>query len=161
MAEKTARSSFFKGGVLCLSSGEIVAVEGKRFPVAVRELLENPGDMSVGGISGEGESGGRIRMNEGNCSGEDRLSSLEGGGTGRTPSESLGGASESISERLKDTGGMRDKTVVEIHEAEETLEIFISGGRRESENGIHVAGKGFEAGGRDGVTKESVGLGSS
>ena len=116
--------------------------------------MENPGDMSVRGISGEGESGSRIRMNEGNCGGEGRLSSLEGGGTGRTPSESLGGASESISERLKDTGGMRDKTVVEIHEAEETLEIFISGGRRESENGVHVAGKGFEAGGRDGVTKE-------
>ena len=56
MAEKTARSSFFKGGVLCLSSGEIVAVEGKRFPVAVRELLENPGDMSVGGISGDVEA---------------------------------------------------------------------------------------------------------
>ena len=40
MAEKTARSSFFKGGVPCLSGGEIVAVEGKQFPVAVRELLE-------------------------------------------------------------------------------------------------------------------------
>ena len=52
----------FEGGVPCLSSGEFVAEEGKRLPVAVREPLKNPGVMSVRGICGEGNVR-RLKLN--------------------------------------------------------------------------------------------------
>ena len=37
---------------------------------------------------------------------------------------------------------MRNKTAVEVHKAEETLEILDRGRRRIMEDGVNVAGKG-------------------
>ena len=114
----------FEGGVPCLSSGEFVAEEGKRLPVAVREPLKNPGVMSVRGICGEGKGGSRVRVNEGNGGGQGGLSVKEGSSAGGGPGEGLERTDESIHEELEDTGGMRNKTAIAVNEAEETLEIL-------------------------------------
>ena len=51
-------------------------------------------------------------VNQGNSSSKGRPSMMEGDSTFRRPGESLGRTGEGITERLKDTGGMRDGTVV-------------------------------------------------
>ena len=61
---------------------------------------------------------------------------------------------EGISEGLEKTGGMRKETAVEVNEAEETLKVLNSLWLGVVENGVHIGGKGSDAGGGDLVAKE-------
>ena len=85
--------------------------------------------MAIGGISGEGDWSSGVRMEEESSRGQNFLDAVKSRFHSRRPGERARVASQGISERLENNGGMRKKTAVKADESEKTLEI-LEGGRK-------------------------------
>ena len=118
--------------------------------------------MAIGGISGEGDWSSGVRMEEESSRGQNFLDAVKSRFHSRLPGERGRVASQGISERLENNGGMRKKTAVKVDESEKTLEILEGGRKRILTDGINVRGEGSDAGSSDSVTQEGErGLGKN
>ena len=125
-------------------------------------LLKDSTKVAIGGISGEGNWSSGVRMEEESSRGQNLLDVVKSRFYSRLPGERGRVASQGISERLENNGGMRKKMAVKVDESEKTLEILEGGRKRILTDGINVRGEGSDAGGSDGVTQEGErGLGKN
>ena len=82
------------------------------------------------------------------------LSLAESLGHRRSPGEQFWSTDVSIGEGAENSGGMGNKTAVEINEAKKTLKILDRSGLRIVENGLDMGGKRGDASSCDMVAKE-------
>ena len=128
--------------------------EGQRLPVVGDKLLKNTANMRIRSISGQRKRSSGMRMGEKSGMGEGLLSLAESLGHRRSPGERFWSTDESIGEGVENSGGMGNKTVVEINEAKKTLKILDRSGLRIVENGLDMRGERGEASSCDMVAEE-------
>ena len=81
-----------KSGVFLLGRGEFGGIEGEGHPVGTLALLEDSANVGVGGVCGEAEGRGRVRVDKESGTGEGRLGGPESSLHGRCPGEGARGA---------------------------------------------------------------------
>jgi len=150
----------FGGGAQALRGGAQASRGEARAPAPPPWL--RPCDVSVGGVSGEGDGGGRMRMGKKGGMGQGLFDGGEGGGHiggGHIGGEEKrsGLVGKGVSERTEDSGGLRDETAVEVDETEETLQVLEGGGGREIKNGGDMGLQGGDTGGGKVVTQKVEG----
>ena len=79
---------------------------------------------------------------------------LEGVCHGSGPGKGFWRTNEGIREGTENGGGVRNKTVIEVNEAKETLEIFDGGWLRIISDSLDMRGEGCDASGRDMMAEE-------
>jgi hypothetical protein len=130
-----------KSGITGFSRRKFAGKESQRLPIAMKALLKNTTNMSVGGISCQRQICLRIRMVQGNGRGKERLGSRERGMHGRRPGEEASFGS-GICQGFEDFGNAWQESPVKVQHTEKLLQGFDIRGRRKVNDGRDMGGHG-------------------